>query len=67
MSAADPAETIAITECKAHFLRLADQVARTGRVTVIARPVRATSSARRRKCALHSLMAIVSAGSAALT
>ena len=37
MSAADPAETIAISECKAHFLRLADEVARTGRAITVTR------------------------------
>lgn len=34
---ADPLDTIAITECKAHFLRLADEVARTGRALVVTR------------------------------
>ena len=34
---ADPLDTIAITECKAHFLRLADEVARTGRTLVVTR------------------------------
>ncbi len=37
MSRAEPLDTIAITECKAQFLRLADEVARTGRALVVTR------------------------------
>jgi len=37
MAAADLPETIAITECKAHLLRLADDVARTGRSILVTR------------------------------
>ncbi|MGI9116638.1 MAG: type II toxin-antitoxin system Phd/YefM family antitoxin [Gaiellales bacterium] len=38
MSATDDAfDTMAITEVKAHFLRLADQIARTGRPMVVTR------------------------------
>jgi prevent-host-death family protein len=35
MSSAEHLDSIAISECKAHFLRLADQVARTGRPLLI--------------------------------
>ena len=37
MSSAEHLDSIAISECKAHFLRLADQVARTGRPLLITR------------------------------
>jgi prevent-host-death family protein len=37
MSTVESFDTIAISECKAHFLRLADQVARSGRPLVVTR------------------------------
>lgn len=37
MSSAEPLDTIAISECKAHFLRLAADVARSGRPLVVTR------------------------------
>ena len=36
-TADDPLDTMAITEFKAHFLRLADQIARTGRPMIVTR------------------------------